>query len=265
MSVGRADTRRLDGPGHALIRLARRDIAAITVTRSSPRRDGAETRYIRRMRRALPLLFLAPLFASCSSKDTVPPDPTGPTEVMCKLADAVFEAGDPTGHADPLGAAAAKQARAGRIGDAKLVPQPAHGRQRIEAGDYLIINDKLAVVIENKGLSYGYARFGGEILSVDRVGADGKPMGLSLYGETLMGIGIRMIDPTSVTVLHDGSDGGEAVVRVTGPIQPIPFLDGPLRVLFPRDYELQMAYDYVLKPGSEAITPPCHVGPPLRP
>jgi hypothetical protein len=177
-----------------------------------------------------------------------------PPPPACALEGAVFEAGDPVGHADPLGAAAAKQARAGRIGDPSLVAQPAHGRQRIEAGDYLIINDKIAVVIENKGLSDGYARFGGEILAVDRVGADGKPMGLSLYGETLMGIGIRMIDPTSVTVLHDGSDGGEAVIRVTGPIQPIPFLNGPLRALFPRDYELQMAYDYVLSPGAEALT-----------
>lgn len=205
------------------------------------------------MRRALPILFLAPLLASCSSTDPVVPDPPDPPGPTCKLADAVFEAGDPVGHADPLGAAAAKQARAGRIGDASMVPQPAHGRQRIEAGDYLIINDKIAVVIEDKGLSDGYARFGGEILSVDRVGEGGKPMGLSLYGETLMGVGIRMINPTSVTVLHDGSDGGEAVVRVTGPIQPIPFLNGPISALFPRDYELQMAYDYVLTPGAEAI------------
>ena len=36
---------------------------------------------------------------------------------------------------------------------------------------------KLAVTIEDKGLSDGYARFGGEILAVDRVGDDGKPMG----------------------------------------------------------------------------------------
>ena len=206
------------------------------------------------MRRILPVLFLAPLLASCSSTDTVVPDPPDPPGPTCKLAATVFEAGDPVGHADPLGAAAAKQARAGRIGDAGLVAQPAHGRQRIEAGDYLIINDKIAVVIENKGLSDGYARFGGEILAIDRVGEGGKPMGLSLYGETLMGIGIRMIDPTSVTVLHDGGDGGEAVVRVTGPIHPIPFLDGPISALFPRDYELQMAYDYVLKPGAEAVT-----------
>lgn len=206
------------------------------------------------MRSALPILFLAPLLASCSSTDTVPPDLPDGGVPTCALAEAVFKAGDPVGHADPLGAAAAKQARAGRIADASMVAQPAHGRQQIEAGDYLIINDKIAVVIENKGLSDGYARFGGEILSVDRVGAEGKPMGLSLYGETLMGIGIRMIDPTSVTVLNDGSDGGEAVVRVTGPLQPIPFLDGPLSALFPRDYELQMAYDYVLKPGAEALT-----------
>src|SRR3954471_15186863 len=111
------------------------------------------------MRRVLPVLFLAPLLASCSSKETVTPDPPDPPCPSCALATAVFEAGDPVGHKDPLGAAAAKQARAGRIGDPAMIAQPAHGRQRIEAGDYLIINDKIAVVIENKGLSDGYARF----------------------------------------------------------------------------------------------------------
>ncbi len=158
------------------------------------------------------------------------------------------------GHADPLGAPAAKQARAGRISDVSRVPQPAHGRQQITNGDFLLMNDKLAVVIEDKGLSDGYARFGGEILAVDAVGPDGAPRGLSRYNETLTAIGNRMVNPTSVGVLRDGSDGGEAVIRVTGPLAPIPFLDGPLAVLFGRQYDLEMAYDYVLTPGSETLS-----------
>ncbi len=162
--------------------------------------------------------------------------------------------GDPKGHADPTGAKAAGQARAGRIDDLSIVAQPAHGRQRIAKGDYLLINDKIAVTIEDKGISDGYARFGGEILAVDRVGDDGKPMGLSLYNETLAGVTLQMIEPTSVGVLKDGSDGGEAVVRVVGPLKVVPFLDGPIKSLFPKSYDIVMAYDYALRPGDEKVT-----------
>src|SRR4051812_33526746 len=59
----------------------------------------------------------------------------------CALEGTSFEPGDPKGHADPLGAKAAKQARAGRIDDVAQIAQPAHGRQRIEKGDFLLIND----------------------------------------------------------------------------------------------------------------------------
>ncbi|NUQ79624.1 MAG: CehA/McbA family metallohydrolase [Polyangiaceae bacterium] len=209
------------------------------------------------MRRALFLPF-APLAlvllagsgllaASCSSPDDPPSPPA------CALAGKGLPEGDPNGHADPLGAKAAGQARAGRIQDVASVAQPAHGRQRIEAGDFLLINDKIAIVIEDKGLSDGYARFGGEILSIDKVGEDGKPMGLSRYIETLVGTSVETVNPTSVTVLRDGSDGGEAVVRATGPLETIPFMDGPLRALFPRAYGHPVAYDYVLSPGSEKL------------
>jgi len=191
----------------------------------------------------------APLLLSCSGDETKPATPAGP----CPSA-LVFELGDEKGHADPFGAKAAGQARAGRLAQIDGLPQPAHGRQRIAAGDFVLANDKIAVFIEDKGLSDGYARFGGEILSIDKVGDDGKPLGLSKYGETLTGLSIEMIDPTSVRVLKDGSEGGEAVVRVVGKLSKIPFLQGPLAYLFPRTFELSAAYDYVLRPGEERLT-----------
>jgi len=173
---------------------------------------------------------------------------------LCALANATFEVGDPNGHPDPFGAGAAKQARASRIKDGATFPQPAHGRQRIETGDFVLINDRIAVVIEDKGLSDGYGRFGGEILAIDRVGEDGKPMGLSKFNETLMGLAFDTIEPTSVSVLKDGSDGGEAVVRVTGPLKTIPFMSESLKALYPNTYEGQFAFDYVLTPGSPMVT-----------
>ena len=121
---------------------------------------------------------------------------------MCDTASLAFELGDPNGHPDPLGAKAAGQARAGRILAAE-VPQPAHLRQRIEDGDFLLINDKIAVVIEDKDISDGNGRFGGEILSIDRVGDDGKPLGLSKFLETLQLTQISMPGLASAEEIAD--------------------------------------------------------------
>ncbi len=197
------------------------------------------------------LVAIAPLIAACSQPaEQVKPAPGD----ECNLAQTTFEAGDPNGHADPFGAKAAGQARAGRLAKVDGIAQPAHGRQRIDIGDYVLANDKIAVFIENKGMSDGYARFGGEILAVDAIGDDGKPKGLSRYVETLTGLSIEMINPTSVTVLSDGSKGDEAIVRVVGKLEGIPFMQGPLANLFPRRFGLEAAYDFVLRPGEERVT-----------
>ena len=203
-------------------------------------------------RALLCVLAQAPLLAACSSTDVDPPAP--PPVTGCDVAALKFEVGDPKGHADPFGAKAAGQARAGRVDDLTGLAQPGHGRQQVEPGDFVLANDKIVVFIEDKDFSDGYARFGGEILSIDRANADGKPTGVSKYTETLTGLSIEMIDPTSVTVLKDGSDGGEAIVRVAGKLSKIPFMQGPLSYLFPRTYEVEAVYDYVLRPGEERVT-----------
>lgn len=177
----------------------------------------------------------------------------GSTGQACDLPDAPFPPGDPNGHPDPFGAKAAGQARAGRIQNNDQIVQPAHDREKIRIGDFWLANDKIAVAIEDKGLSDGYARFGGEILAIDRVGDDGRPAGVSYYHETLLGLSIEMVDPTSVAVLKDGSDGGEAIVRVTGVTKPIPFLEGPVGALFPNRFQIETALDYVLVPGAQKV------------
>ena len=164
-----------------------------------------------------------------------------------------LETGDVNGHPDPTGAKAAGQARAGRIADSSLIVQAEDRRMQIRPGDYLLINDRVAVYVEDGGASDGYAPFGGEILAVDRVGEDGMPMGLSRYNETVLALSNEMVKPESVTVLADGSDGGEAVVRVVGRLAPIPIMDEALGVLFPRAYGLPVALDYVLAPSSPKL------------
>lgn len=201
-------------------------------------------------RTSLGLGVLALVVASCSSDD----GGGGGGGETCPKEGEGFAAGDPAGHADPFGAKAAKQARAGRVQSDAQIVQPAHGRQRVRVGDFVLANEHVAAYIEDKGLSDGYQRFGGEILAIDRVGDDGRPVGKSYYGETLMALGIDMIEPESVSVVNDGADGKAAVVRVAGPLKPIPFLDGSLGALFPRRYSgLMAAYDYVLEPGAKKL------------
>lgn len=191
--------------------------------------------------------------AACSSgiDDTTPPDPDDP----CPGLTRTFEVGDENGHAEPFGARAAKQARAGRLAKESDLVQPAHGRERIRVGDYVLANERIAVTIEGVRQSSGYAAFGGGILAIDKVGEDGRPMGVSRYGETLMGVSLELVNPTSVTVLADGSDGKAAIVRATGKLERVPFLDeGPLGALFNRRYGFEATYDYVLEPDSDKVT-----------
>lgn len=163
-----------------------------------------------------------------------------------------FDAGDPVGHAAPEGALAAGQARAGKITREDQIHQPTNARQKVRVGDYLLANDKIAVYIEDKGLSDGYARFGGGILAIDRVGPDGLPDGTSQYIEQLLGVSGELVDPDSVTVLNDGSDGKAAVVRAVGKLAKVPFAEA-YKVVFPHDYGLPALYDYILEPGSEVL------------
>jgi hypothetical protein len=164
-----------------------------------------------------------------------------------------LRAGDPNGHGDPFGAKAAKQARAGRVFDGAAIAQPAHGRQRIKTGDYVLANDRIAVVIQGPGLRDGYGRFGGGIVTIDQLGDDGKPLGRSRFLETMACVGGMLPKVRSVSVLRDGSDGGEAVVRAIGRLATIDYLAGSIANLLKTDYDLDVAYDYVLKPGWEKV------------
>lgn len=195
------------------------------------------------------LALFVPLVTGCGDDSTTSSSSSNNT---CDLAALAFEAGDPNGHADPFGAKAAGQARAGRV-QASQIAQPAHGRQQIQDGDFVLVNDKIAVFIEDMGISDGYSRFGGEILSLDQVGADGKPAGKSYFMESIPLLSLYQVNPESVTVMNDGSNGEPAVVRVIGPLQTLPFLEA-FKGAFSTAYEgMPGAYEYVLAPGSEKV------------
>ncbi len=157
------------------------------------------------------------------------------------------------GHADPFGAKAAGQARAGRIHDASQIVQPGNGRSRVRMGDFVLANDKIALYVSSEVRGDGYVPFGGKILAIEPVGDDGKPAGASLYGESMLMLGDETVSPKKVSVLADGSDGKEAIVRAEGVLDHVPFLKIFRNLLEPAPLGYPIAFDYVLAPGAEHV------------
>ncbi len=209
---------------------------------------------MRRTRFALIACCLAPLL-SCngSTPPTGDPEPLacGPGGITFATRAAEGSAG---GARDLFAGRAMKQARAGRVDDAAQIVQRPDPRQQIRLGDYLIINDKIAAYVEAPGVSDGYYELGGEIIALDRVGDDGRPLGRSTFGETMLMLSGQGLKPEKITIMNDGTDGKAAVLRVSGVLADIPFLTaGVLQALFHEQYDIPAAIDYILEPGSEVL------------
>ncbi len=211
--------------------------------------------------------WLAPLFASTLTLlacESPAPPPTPPADAgtdappLPPCEDAVaFEQGDAMGHADPLGAAAG-QARAGRLTAAQL-PSDRTGLGLIEAGDFVLANDRVALVIEDAGESDLYDPHGGRIVGVALV-EGGALTRAGDFNELLYGLGGFLVATESVTVLADGGDGAAAVIRTTGPLARIDFAGDLLSAFVRGDLGgFPAAIDYRLEPGSDAIDVVAHV------
>jgi hypothetical protein len=189
---------------------------------------------------------------ACGDDDAPAPGPETP-EGQCEgnVADFRFETGSADGHADPFGAKAAGQARAGRVRDPGQIVHHPDARTKPRVDDFVMANDRIAVYVEKDGRKNGYTTLGGDIIVIDAVGDDGRPKGVGLYGDTAISFG-RQAPKGTVTVLNDGSDGKAAIVRVSGVLASIPFFD-PFRAVAQEEYDFPVAYDYVLEPGAEKV------------
>lgn len=199
----------------------------------------------------LATLTAAPLLAC--DPDVPPTDggsaDAGPTG--CETPPADFETGDADGHPEPL-AASAGEARAGRL-SADQLPADRTGLGRVAAGDFVLANDRIALIIEDAGPSDLYDPFGGRPVGIARV-EDGALVDAGDFNEVLLGFGGFLVESESVTVLNDGSDGNAAVVRAVGPLGALEFAGELLTSLVPGDFsDLPAALDYTLEPGSDAI------------
>lgn len=206
----------------------------------------------------------AALFA-CSllgcSVDTLPVEDTGTADdggppdanldaPACAAPDP-FPTGDPDGAAAPL-AAAAGEARAGRLHTGDLPPDPSR-LATWRDGDYVLANDHFAFVISQPGNQEVYDPYGGRVRGIARLdhGALVEPADFNLV---MLGVSRFVVATDSVTVLQDGSDGGPAIVRARGPMVGIEAL-GPLLGTLIRDdlMDWPAALDYVLAPGSDSV------------
>lgn len=152
------------------------------------------------------------------------------------------------GHPEPL-ASSPSEARAGRLSS---LPDDPSGLLRWAVGDFVLANDRVALAIEDVGVSDEMNPYGGHPIGIAAVreGALTDPADFSEISFTLY---LTSVATESVTVLNDGSDGNAAVVRATGPLVPLGFLDF-LAVVIPSEIAgLDVAIDYSLAPGAEHV------------
>ncbi|HEY4175413.1 MAG TPA: CehA/McbA family metallohydrolase [Kofleriaceae bacterium] len=189
------------------------------------------------------LVVSTAFLASCGGDDA--PKPT----TDCKLG--AFDDGDATGNAAPL-AADATQARAGRLKAADLTPVPS-GMITWQAGDFVLANDHVALVIEDAGPSDLYDPWGGRPVGVARV-EGGKMVEPANFGEFFLLTGRSTVVTEAVTVLNDGSDGQPAVIRARGKLHPLPFFESVIGVVYHDKYtDVEAAIDYSLAPGADHV------------
>ena len=202
-------------------------------------------------------LFVALLASGCGSDgnntdagpldEGVTEDMGGPVEVP---AGPWFDEGD-DGVADPLGATAT-QALAGRAA-AGMLPPFHSGLQAWETGDFILANDKVAIVIEDVGPSDNYDPWGGRPVGIARVenGALHEP---GNFGEFFIFMGRMSVVTQFVGVVNDGTDGEPAVIRAQGRPAGTPFLENLLGQALSRDFSrIPTAIDYELAPGAEHV------------
>jgi hypothetical protein len=194
--------------------------------------------------------------AGCGEDKTLDAD----ASVTCDEELAPFALGDANGHDAPLSAPAG-QSRAGRLLESEL-PDDRLGLGVWAAGDFVLANDRVALIVEDVGVSDLFDPHGGRPVGIARV-EDGKLTDAGNFNEVILGVASYLVKTESVTVLNDGSDGSAAIVRAAGPLGPVLFLGTLLQTLMPGSFDdLPAVIDYVMEPGSDAVDVYIEVGNP---
>jgi hypothetical protein len=146
----------------------------------------------------------------------------------------------------------AGQARAGRLVD----DAPAFGGISAEArpGDVMLVNAVARFVVQDVRPGSWYIVDGGGVIDADVVRPDGA-LGRDAIEEwsSMFGLG-RLLIPERVEVVNDGTDGGDAVVRVTGYDGAMGLVEGALEAPgFIQELHLEIVTEYHLPPDSHLL------------
>ena len=132
-------------------------------------------------------------------------------------------------------------------------------RALAEVGDYKLSNGLIHAIIQDVGTSRGFGSFGGSLIDVDLVRGTASgtpseaPRGNDYFTEMFPAFFLTAIEPAKVEVLADGSDGGAAIVRVSGGRGNfISLVKGITDVVDP-DQALDYTCDYILEPGKRYL------------
>ncbi len=209
--------------------------------------------------RSFALLGLVTANLSCSDDSSTPADAAVgdvsdavselPAPVMCPARS--FETGSAEGDATPL-TVPAGGVRAGRL-EATELPTSHTGLNYWKTGDYVLANERVALIVEAARSSEGYNPWGGMPSGVAKM-MGGRLVDAGDFNELFFGLGRYTLATDSVSVLKDGTTDGVAVVRASGPMRPIPFIDDFARAIVRADYaDVNLALDYELRPGNDYV------------
>lgn len=162
-----------------------------------------------------------------------------------------FVDGDAQGHPEPLGAAPG-EARAGRV-RAEDLPAVPSGLVTWQAGDFVLANARVALVIEDAGDSDLYDPWGGRPVGLAAV-EGGRMVAPNNFGEVFLLVGRSTVLTEQVSVIADGSDGGPAIVRARGKLHPLPFFESIVGAVFADPLtDIEATIDYELAPDAEHV------------
>lgn len=144
------------------------------------------------------------------------------------------------------------RATAGTLSAAQL-PASTTGLGEWRAGDFVLANEKIAVVIEAARPAAGYDPFGGKIVGLTLINNRAMVDGAD-FNEAITTLGRFTLNPTSVSVINDGRDGMPAVIRAVGTTAAIPFIEEFALPLSRQNYGgYPAALEYTLAPGAEHV------------
>ena len=169
----------------------------------------------------------------------------------CPGTPKAYADGEAEGHPEPLGAAPG-EARAGRV-RAEDLPAVPGGLITWQPRDFVLANNKIALVIEDVGNSDLYDPWGGRPVGLAVV-EGGRMVRPNNFGEVFIVTGRSTVVTESVSVINDGSNGGPAIIRARGKLHPIPFFEALVGAVFSDALtDIEATIDYELQPDAEQV------------